>query len=384
MERFIRSTGLREIIRPLLQMAGFIASSGAVLSALVIVLALVLRGTRTDIDLVNRTLSTLPSVLIDAITLGFVYASIALGYTMVYGVLEFINFAHSEIFMVGAFVGTEILIAVAAQGSLATASVLGTYAFLALAIIAGSVIAGLLAMGVERVAYRPLRGAPRIVPLISAIGVSFFLQDAVRLIESFYSGQFFRIWPTFGNFDDIISFGQITTDAGISIPVGISIKSLIVIVVAVIMLVALNYLVNATKLGKAIRATAQNRDAASLMGINVNYIIGMTFLIGGALGGAAGVLFAFKFTRLDPFVGFFPGLKAFTAAVLGGIGNLTGALLGGIVLGMLESFGASYLSLFTQGAFGAEYKDILAFSILIIILIFRPSGLLGQTVGQKA
>lgn len=384
MERFIRSTGLREIIRPLLQMAGFVAGSGLVLSVLVILLALLLRGTRTEIDLLASTLNLLPSVLIDAVTLGFVYASIALGYTMVYGVLEFINFAHSEIFMVGAFLGTEILIALAAQGTLQNASPLGTYGFLAIAIIAGSVVAGLLAMGIERVAYRPLRGAPRIVPLISAIGVSFFLQDAVRLVESFYSGQFFRIWPTFGSFDDIISFGRITTQEGIPIDIGISIKSLIVIVVAVIMLVALNYLVNATKLGKAIRATAQNRDAASLMGINVNYIIGMTFLIGGALGGAAGVLFAFKFTRLDPFVGFFPGLKAFTAAVLGGIGNLTGALLGGIVLGMLESFAASYLSIFTDGAFGGEYKDVLAFAILIVILIFRPSGLLGQTVGQKA
>ncbi len=384
MERFVRSSGLREVLRPLVQMVIFTAGSGLVLAVVVVLAAFVLRGTRTDMDLLNRTLSILPSVLIDAVTLGFVYASIALGYTMVYGVLEFINFAHSEIFMVGGFVGVEILIALSGAGILASASPLMSYVWVIVAILAGMVIAGLLAMFMERVAYRPLRGAPRIVPLISAIGVSFFLQDAVRLIESFYSGQFFRIWPTFGDFDRVLSLGQITLADGNVIPFGISIKSLIVVVVTLAMLMGLNYLVNATKLGSAIRATAQDRSTASLMGINVNYIIAMTFLIGGALGGAAGVLFALKFTRLDPFAGFFPGLKAFTAAVLGGIGNLTGALLGGMVLGMLESFAAAYLSIFTRGAFGAEYKDIIAFSILIIILIFRPSGLLGESVGQKA
>jgi branched-chain amino acid transport system permease protein len=159
---------------------------------------------------------------------------------------------------------------------------------------------------------------------------------------------------------------------------------LFVIVAAVLMLIGLNVLVNVTKVGKAIRAVAQDRPTASIMGINVNWIISLTFLVGGALGGAAGVLYALKFTRIDPFVGFFPGLKAFTAAVLGGIGNLTGAVLGGIVLGMLENFGGAYLSTFTNGAFGVEYKDILAFAILILVLIFRPSGLLGEQVGQKA
>ena len=167
-------------------------------------------------------------------------------------------------------------------------------------------------------------------------------------------------------------------------PLQIQNKTILLILVTIVMLVGLNYFVNGTKIGKAIRAVAQDRPTASLMGINVNMIISITFLIGGMLGGAAGVLFAIKVTRLDPFVGFFPGIKAFTAAVLGGIGNLTGALLGGLVLGLLESFGASYLGIFTNGAFGAEYKDILAFAILILILIFRPSGLLGQTVGQKA
>lgn len=382
-ERLIRSNGLRQLFLPLFQMLAFVVGTGAVLSVLVLLGAWLLQPSRPDSNLFAQTLSILPLVLIDAVTLGFVYASIALGYTMVYGVLEFINFAHSEIFMVGAFVGAEIVIAVVASSG-NPATVLGTYLLLFVALILGSVVAGLLAVGMERVAYRPLRGAPRLVPLISAIGMSFLLQDLVKLIESFYSGQFVRIWPDFGEFNQIIKMGSFVTAGNQVIEFGISIKSLIVIVVALLMLMGLNYLVNATKLGTAIRATAQDRTTASLMGINVNYVISMTFLIGGALGGAAGVLYAFKFLRLDPFVGFFPGLKAFTAAVLGGIGNLTGALLGGIVLGMLESFAASYLSIFTQGAFGAEYKDILAFGILIVILIFRPSGLLGKSVGQKA
>jgi branched-chain amino acid transport system permease protein len=177
--------------------------------------------------------------------------------------------------------------------------------------------------------------------------------------------------------------GNIPLSSG-AIEIGIQVKSVIVIVGAMLMLIGLNVLVNATKVGKAIRAVAQDRPTASLMGINVNRIISLTFLVGGALGGAAGVLYALKFTRIDPFVGFFPGLKAFTAAVLGGIGNLTGALLGGVVLGMLENFAGAYLSVFTMGAAGAEYKDILAFGILILVLIFRPSGLLGEQVGQKA
>jgi branched-chain amino acid transport system permease protein len=221
------------------------------------------------------------------------------------------------------------------------------------------------------------------VPLISAIGVSFFLQDAMRFIQSSVHGDFYRSYPTFGPFTERVTFFSVDLN-GRAIDITIQNKSIIMIVVAIVMLTALNYLVNGTKIGKAIRAVAQDQRTASLMGINVNAIIAITFLIGGALGGAAGTLYAFKFTRVDPFMGFLPGLKAFTAAVLGGIGNITGAMLGGIVLGLLESFAASYLSIFTNGAFGAEYKDIFAFIILIGILIFKPSGLLGQTVGQKA
>lgn len=387
MQRFRTHPLFVGVLQPILQIFLFIIGTGTVLSVLMILFALLARGSAIDravldnngVNIMQFTLANLPQVLLDGVVLGFVYAAIALGYTMVYGVLEFINFAHSEIFAIGAFVGVEVLIALNNSGALAAANLLTAYAWMILAILAGMAAAGLAAVTVERIAYRPLRNAPRLVPLISAIGVSFFLQDAIRLVESLTTGQFHRIIPTFGNFDQRMSLFQIG-----SVAVEVEVKSMWVMLAALLMLVGLNYLVNVTKIGKAIRAVAQSQSSASLMGINVNRIISLTFLIGGALGGAAGVLYALKFTRIDPFVGFFPGIKAFTAAVLGGIGNLTGALLGGMVLGMLETFAGSYLSVFTMGAAGAEYKDILAFAILIIVLIFRPSGLLGEQVGQKA
>jgi branched-chain amino acid transport system permease protein len=371
---------IQGVVAPLGQIVLFIIGSGLVMSVFMILLALILRGSAVDklaisnnnADLMNYTLNNLPQVLIDGVTVGFVYAAIALGYTMVYGVLEFINFAHSEIFAIGAFVGVEILIALQKAGQLAGPSLWSAYGWLALALVGGMAASGLMAVIVERTAYRPLRNAPRLVPLISAIGVSFFLQDAIRLVESLTTGQFYRVIPTFGNFDTRLSI--------MDFHIGASILKIDMEV----MLIGLNYLVNVTKLGKSIRAVAQNQSSASLMGINVNLIISLTFLIGGALGGAAGVLYALKFTRIDPYVGFFPGIKAFTAAVMGGIGNITGAMLGGIVLGMLETFAGTYLAVFTMGAAGAEYKDILAFAILILVLIFKPSGLLGEQVGQKA
>ena len=391
MKHFLSAINVRELLRPLGQLLLFSLGSAVVLSAIVLTLALVLDQTtvgqhlhgRYNVSLYTYTLVNLPQVVIDGLTIGFVYAAIALGYTMVYGVLEFINFAHSEIFAVGAFVGVEILIALDNTGILRGASLGMAYAYLIFAIVMGMAAAGALAVTVERIAFRPLRGAPRLVPLISAIGVSFLLQDVIRLVEGLTTGQFNRIMPTFGNFDQRLNLGRFALGEA-NIALGISVKSIIVITSAVLMLVGLNYLVNATRIGKAIRAVAQDRPTASLMGINVNRIISLTFLVGGLLGGAAGVLYALKFTRIDAFVGFFPGLKAFTAAVLGGIGNLTGALLGGIVLGMLETFAGSYLGVFTMGAAGSEYKDIFAFSILIIVLIFRPQGLMGENVGQKA
>jgi branched-chain amino acid transport system permease protein len=314
----------------------------------------------------------LPQVVIDGLILGFMYALIALGYTMVYGVLEFINFAHSEVFIFGAFIGVEILLGLKTAGLLES---LPWVLVLLLALLAGMVASGLLAFSVERVAYRPLRHAPRLIPLISAIGVSFFLQDAIRLFESIWRNAFNLVYPSL----DILNVRFEYTST-----IDVSLKSLVVILCALLMLWALHALVNRTKIGTAIRAVAEDQAAASLMGINVNQIISLTFVIGGAMGGAAGVLFGVQYGLINPYSGFIPGLKAFTAAVLGGIGNIPGAMLGGLVLGLLEAFAASYLSLLTGGAFGAEYKDIFAFSILILILIFRPKGLLGEVVRERA
>jgi branched-chain amino acid transport system permease protein len=317
-------------------------------------------------------LAILPQVLIDGLILGFMYALIALGYTMVYGVLEFINFAHSEIFIVGAFVGVEVLLTLKALGWL---DVMWPLLVLPIVLLLGMLASGLLAVTVERVAYRPLRTAPRLIPLISAIGVSFFLQDAIRLFESIWRNAFNLVYPTMEDLN--LRFSLTET-------VDVSIKSLVVILASLLMLWGLYVLVNRTKIGKAIRAVAEDQATASLMGINVNRMISLTFLIGGAMGGAAGVLFGVQYSLVNPYTGFIPGLKAFTAAVLGGIGNIPGAMIGGLVLGLLEAFAASYLSLLTGGAFGAEYKDIFAFSILILILIFRPKGLLGEVVRERA
>ncbi|MEK7385280.1 MAG: branched-chain amino acid ABC transporter permease [candidate division NC10 bacterium] len=321
---------------------------------------------------VQLLIDIFPQVLLDGLILGFMYALIALGYTMVYGVLEFINFAHSEIFIVGAFVGVEILLSLQNAGILEG---LPWPLVLLLILIAGMAVSGALAVTVERIAYRPLRTAPRLIPLISAIGVSFFLQDLIRLVESIWRNAFNLVYPTM----DVLNLRfEITTT------IDVSVKSIVVIVAALLMLWVLHLLVNRTTIGTAIRAVAEDQAAASLMGINVNRIISLTFLIGGAMGGAAGVLFGVQYGLINPYSGFIPGLKAFTAAVLGGIGNIPGAMIGGIVLGLLEAFAASYLSLLTGGAFGAEYKDIFAFSVLILILIFRPKGLLGEVVRERA
>lgn len=378
-----RPNPLMEILRPLGQLLIFIFGASVVISAITILTAFLIRGTRTDMDLLQITLILLPQVLIDGIVLGFMYATIALGYTMVYGVLEFINFAHGEFFMFGAFAGVEILIWMQGQGWLPTEQSVMAYVFLALAIIFGMIVSSTISVTTERIAYRPLRGAPRLVPLISAIGVSFLLQDVMRFYQSTANGAFYRTFPTFGGFSERITLFTLPLD-GREITIAIQMTSIVIIVAGIVMLVGLNYLVNATRLGRAIRSVAQDRNTAYLMGVDVNRIIALTFLIGGALGGAAGVLWSFRFTRADPYMGFLPGLKAFTAAVLGGIGSIVGAMLGGMVLGLLESFAAAYLTIFTRGAFGAEYKDIFAFAILILILIFRPSGLLGGKTTQKA
>ena len=315
-------------------------------------------------------LEILPQVLVDGIVLGFMYALIALGYTMVYGVLEFINFAHSEIFVLGAFVGVEILLLLQGAGELRT---LHPGFVLFLVVAGGTVISGLAAMGLERIAYRPLQGGPRLVALISAIGASFFLQDALRLFESLWRNTFYLTYPSLDFLDRNIGLTE-----NLVVPV----KSILVIVTALLMLLGLYLFVNRTRVGSAIRAVAQDPDTASLMGIDVKRVIALTFFVGGAMGGLAGVLFGLHYSLVNPYSGFVPGMKAFTAAVLGGIGNIPGAVLGGMVLGLLEAFAASYLSLLTDGAFGAEYKDVFAFLVLILILIFRPKGLLGEKVRE--
>jgi Branched-chain amino acid ABC-type transport system, permease components len=317
----------------------------------------------------EQFLQLLPQCLLDGLTLGVVYAIVALGYTMVYGVLELINFAHSEIFMVGAFGGTEVLLYLQANGYLTG---LPAPVALILALLMGMLLSGSLGVLMERVAYRPLRNAPRLVPLISAVGVSFFLQDAVRLIEGLWKNAFYLTAPS-------LFPASIEISTRLKLPV----KSLVVMFSAVIMMVGLQLFVTRSKWGKAIRAVAQDRDTSALMSINVNKVISLTFFIGAALGGAAGTLFACQYSLINPYVGFILGMKAFTAAVLGGIGSIPGAMTGGILLGVLEAIGAAGLGIATHGAMGAEYKDVFAFVILIAVLILKPSGLFGEETGEK-
>lgn len=317
----------------------------------------------------DTLLLLLPQVLFEGLLLGFVYAMIALGYTMVYGVLELINFAHSEIFMIGAVVGVEVFRSLSGY-------VPNPFILLFLAIVLGGLISGMTAVGVEKLAYRPLRrkgNTNRLVPLITAFGVSFVLQDLVRMVEGLWHNEFFLSIKNVGNLDDSFEF----------LGIFIQQKSVILIVVSLVMLMALSWLVNRTRLGLAIRSVAQDPATAGLMGINPEKIISRTFLIGGALGGVAGVLFALQYTTVSPYIGFMPGIKAFTAAVLGGIGNIPGAVVGGLVLGEIETIAGTFLPTLTNGAVGTEYKDVIAFLILILLLLFRPQGLLGQIVKEK-
>lgn len=327
--------------------------------------------------MLTEVIQTLPQVLVDGLTLGAVYAVIAIGYTMVYGILELINFAHGEIFMTGAFIGTAILLTFAGLGWL---SVMPAIIVLIIVLIVSSVLTGFMGMGIERVAYRPLRNAPKLITLITAIGISFLLQDIVRFIAEIKKGNYIVTGPSL--FSDQI---KIKTSSLLPQLHDASFKStfLVVIIVAVLMMVALDLFVNRTKWGMAMRAVAQDRDTAGLMSINVNKVISITFFVGSALGGATGVLFAIQYGTIDPYIGFILGIKAFTAAILGGIGNIRGAMAGGIIIGMLEMFAAANLSILTGGVFGAEYKDVFAFIILIVVLIFKPEGLFGKAIIEK-
>ena len=362
------------ILFPIGQMIVFIVAASVVLTLLAYLLAFLVPEPRPNIVLADQISRQLPGMIISGISIGFVYAMIALGYTLVYGVLKFINFAHSEIFMVGSVVGFELMRRIADSGALPDWN---PVVLIVTTVLVSMLVSGLLAMLIERIAYRPLRGAPRLVPLISAIGISFFLIDLVRAGEAITRNDFNLRYPT----DQLpwlvtsipLQFGMTT--------VNVKPTSFIVVIGAVLTLLALNYFVNGTKLGRGIRAVSQDQTTAALMGINVNLIISLTFFVGGAFGGAAGALFGINVGTVTPYVGFIPGIKAFTAAVLGGIGNITGALLGGLTLGLVEAFLNGVLVYFP--ALGQRYTDIFAFSVLILILIFRPSGLLGERVDEK-
>ncbi|MDF2902839.1 MAG: branched-chain amino acid transporter permease [Bacillus sp. (in: firmicutes)] len=320
---------------------------------------------------------TLPQVMIDGLTLGAVYAVIALGYTMVYGILELINFAHGEIFMTGAFIGTAVLLGLT---SFEWISVIPAIISLIFVLLLTSILTGFIGMGIERVAYRPLRNAPKLIALITAIGISFLLQDIVRFITELYKGNYIVSTPSLFNNQIHLKVSSILSQFQ-----NVSFKSsfLVVLIVAFIMMIALDFFVNRTKWGMAMRAVAQDRETAALMSINVNKVISVTFFIGSALGGATGVLFAIQYGTIDPYIGFILGIKAFTAAVLGGIGNIRGAMAGGMILGLVEMFAAANLSGLTGGIFGAEYKDVFAFIILIVVLIFKPEGLFGKAIAEK-
>lgn len=327
--------------------------------------------------MVSDIMQTLPQVLIDGLSLGAIYAVVAIGYTMVYGILEFINFAHGEIFMTGAFVGTAALLTMNTAGWLGGMPHGIAYALI---LLIAMCVTGLLGVSIERAAYRPLRKAPKLISLISAIGISFLLQDIVRFIADLKTGNFIVTGVSLFSDNVKIQTSALSNHLG---DASIKTNTLIVVGVAVVLMIGLDLFVNRTKWGVAMRAVAQDRETASLMSINVNKIIAITFFIGSALGGGSGVLFAQQYGTIDPYIGFILGMKAFTAAVLGGIGNIRGAMFGGLLIGVLEMFASANLGIITHGNFGGEYKDVVSFAILLIVLIFKPEGLLGKAVKEK-
>ena len=314
-------------------------------------------------------------LLIAGLIIGGMYALISIGYTLVYGILFMINFAHGEVMMLGTFAGYFVLEACAAipitsSGDLQT-NFLNAYPIISLLLtfLAGTGISALIGYLLDKIAYRPLRRAPRLIPLISAIGASIFLQNAAQLLFGPQRRQYTN--------PDLLWRGT-----GWSIPIGgksvmLTYTGIFSFVLSVLLMIGLFLIVKKTKLGKAMRAVAENKQAAALMGINVDAVISKTFIISGILAGSAGVMWGVHNGLFNHFVGFIPGIKAFTAAVMGGIGNIPGAMLGGILLGLLESLGPAFLGLDFQ------LKDVIAFAILIIVLIFRPSGILGETLTEE-
>ena len=295
--------------------------------------------------------------LFNGLSLGAIYALIAIGYTMVYGIIGMINFAHCDIYMIGAYVGLVTLSAVG------TTSGLPIWFIIALMLVVAVVITGVYGFAVEQVAYKPLRSSPRLVALISAIGMSIFLQNWVALGQGARDMAVPALLPgafTFhlGNFEVFIPYARI-----------------LIIVVAVALMIALTLYIKHSRMGRASRACAQDMHMANLLGIDTNRVVSFTFILGAMLAAVGGVLIALAVGKLNPFIGFIAGIKAFTAAVLGGIGSIPGAMLGGVVLGVAETFAAAYIS--------SEYKDIVAFGLLVLILLFRPTGLLGKPEVEK-
>ena len=304
--------------------------------------------------------------LINGLVLGCMYALVALGYTMVYGIIGLINFAHGEILMVGAMVAWTV--ATAAQG----AGYAGPGWLLMLGAVAAAMLAcTVLNFTIEKVAYRPLRRAPRLAPLITAMGMSLLLQTLAIIIWK----------PSPKPFPELLPFEvySVWEDGPV-----ISLVQLLIVGVTAAVLSALLWLVHRTRLGRAMRATAENPQVAALMGVRPDHVISATFVIGAMLAALAGVMWAANYCTVQHAMGFLPGLKAFTAAVFGGIGNLAGAMVGGVLLGLVEALGAGYLGDLTNGVLGSHYADIFAFVVLILVLTLRPSGLLGERVADRA
>ncbi|MGE8941586.1 branched-chain amino acid ABC transporter permease [Leptospira interrogans] len=296
---------------------------------------------------------------INALTVGSIYALIALGYTMVYGVLRLINFAHSELFTSGAFIGLFLAGVLGITGHPAAGLIVGLLTF---------VIIGLAGVTLEIVAYRPLRGTVRLAPMLSALGMAVVIQNTVMLL----AGRRPLIYPSFLPSGVIDLFGAIVTY-----------KQITIFLVAVLLMVGLELFVNRTNLGVRVRAVAESVETASLVGINPNTAISLIFFIGPGLGAVAGILYSSFYGVATFTMGFVIGLKAFTAAILGGIGSIPGAVLGGFLLGIIETFGTAWLPVLTGGLIGTEYRDIFAFSVLVLILLFRPAGLLGEHVSEE-
>jgi branched-chain amino acid transport system permease protein len=312
----------------------------------------------------DTRMETLIQQIINGLVLGSMYALVALGYTMVYGIIGLINFAHGEVLMVGALTSWSII-------GLMTEAMPGTpgWLILLISLVIACIVAAALNFTIEKVAYRPLRNSPRLAPLITAIGMSLLLQTLAMIIWK----------PNYKPFPNLLP--SVPYDIGGAV---ITFTQIMILGMTAMSLAVLMWLVHYTRLGRAMRATAENPRVAALMGVKPNLVISATFVIGAVLAAIAGVMWAANYGTVQHTMGFLPGLKAFTAAVFGGIGNLAGAVVGGVLLGLIESLGAGYIGALTGGVLGSHYSDIFAFIVLIIVLTLRPSGLLGERVADRA